>query len=82
MSANSVAMLQSETPNLDLPPTQIRDDHDDVDDDINDDDDDDSNDFDDDYYFDTLISTMLMMMMGSPGAHEQAPVTGSQEAPL
>ena len=58
MSANSVAILQSETPNLDLPPTQFRADDD-----------------------DDLISLMLMGSR-SPGAQEQAPVTGSQEAPL
>ena len=53
-----MAILQSETPNLDLPPTQFRADDD-----------------------DDLISLMLIGS-SSPGAQEQAPVTGSQEAPL
>ena len=41
MSANSVAMLQSETPNLDLPPTQFSAAHDHDDDHDNNDDHDD-----------------------------------------
>ena len=80
-----MAMLQSETPNLDLPPTQFSAAHDH-------DDDHDNNDDDNDDVFDmmmmmvTLTFVVLMMMMMpsrySPGAQEQAPVTGSQEAPL
>ena len=71
-----MAMLQSETPNLDLPPTQFYAAHDH-----------DNNDDDDVLMMMvtlTFVVLMLMMMPSrySPGAQEQAPVTGSQEAPL